>query len=168
MTGWFARTGSPLTPHERVVVADLTRIAAPDAPFAVTAVASWQEAAAFARLSDHDSTWWNQEEEEREWLWARASELRSEADLLQSVDAVARSVQDAIREAANAAVALAGVTDAGIIAGEACAMALLAAHHNALAELAGEGPGHRFRLKYVLFAGGRWPLGYHSARFVIF
>jgi hypothetical protein len=167
MTGWFARAGTPLTPQERTVIGELLRIAAPDAPFAVTAVTSWQEAAAFARLAEHDSTWWNQEEEERERLWARAAELRSEALLLQRVDAVARGVQDGIRDAAAAAVALAGVTDA-TVAGEACAMALLAAHHNALAELAGEGPGHRFVLKYALFAGGRWPLGYHSARFVIF
>ncbi len=167
MTGWFTRTGSPLTPRERTVIGDLLRIAAPDAPFEITAVASWQEAAAFARLGGHDATWWNQEEEERERLWTRASNLRSEAELLQNLDAVARGVQGEIREAAAAAAALAGVTDAAVI-GEACAMALLAGHHNALAELAGEGPGHRFVLKYALFEGGRWPLGYHSARFIIF
>jgi hypothetical protein len=34
--------------------------------------------------------------------------------------------------------------------------------------LAGESPNHRFILKYALWKGGRWPLGYHSARFAIF
>ena len=44
----------------------------------------------------------------------------------------------------------------------------LAAHQSALALLAGEGPDHRFVRKYALFTRGRWPLGYHSARFAIF
>jgi hypothetical protein len=63
--------------------------------------------------------------------------------------------------------AAAGVADT-VIADEAVAMALLAAHQHALAEIAGAETGHRFRRKYALFEGGRWPVGYHSARFVIF
>jgi hypothetical protein len=47
-------------------------------------------------------------------------------------------------------------------------MALLAAHQRALAEIAGAGTGHRFIRKHALFSEGRWPVGYHSARFVIF
>ncbi len=47
-------------------------------------------------------------------------------------------------------------------------MALLAAHQSALARMAGEGPDHRFVRKFALFVGGRWPLGYDSARFAIF
>ena len=72
-----------------------------------------------------------------------------------------------MRAAATAAVIATGQTDSAI-AGEAAGMALLAAHQSALAEVAGEGPDHRFVRKYALFSSGRWPLGYHSARFVIF
>lgn len=50
----------------------------------------------------------------------------------------------------------------------AAGAALLAAHQQALAELAGEGGTHFFGFKYALFAGGRWPLGHHRGRYVVF
>jgi len=167
MTVWFARVGTPLAPRENALIADWLRIVSPRAPVAVTAIASWREAEEFSRVPEHDSTWWNQEEEERERLWERAAELWSESELLQRLDATTRGLEREIRAAALAASVVAGVTHEKA-AIEACEMALLAAHHSALAELAGEQAGHRFVLKYALFAGGRWPLGYHSARFVIF
>ncbi len=167
MTVWFARVGTPLTPRENAVIGDLLRTVAPRGPVAVAPIASWREAAEFSRVSEHDSAWWNQEEEERERLWARAAELWSESELLLRLDATTRGLEREIRAAALAASTVAGVAHEKI-ASEACGMALLAAHQSALAELAGEQAGHRFILKYALFTGGRWPLGYHSARFVIF
>jgi hypothetical protein len=167
MTAWFARVGLPLAPEEDAAIGELTRIVAPHASVAVTAIASWQEAAAFVRAVEHDATWWDQEEEEREALWARAAEHRTESELLQYVDAMTGGLEAEVRGAAFAAATAAGGTDTNI-AVEATGMALLAAHQCALAGMAGEGPNHRFVRKYALFTSGRWPLGYHSARFVVF
>ena len=167
MTAWFARVGLPLTPEEVAAIGELTRIVAPHASVAVTAIASWQEAAAFVRAVEHDATWWDQEEEEREALWARAAEHRTESELLRCVEALTGGLEAEVRGAAFAAATAAGGTDTNI-AVEATGMVLLAAHQCALAGMAGEGPHHRFVRKYALFTSGRWPLGYHSARFVVF
>ena len=167
MTAWFARVGLPLSPSEDAAIGELMRIVAPRVPVAVKALATWQEAAAFVRVAEYDATWWDDEEEEREVLWERASENQSESQLLQEVNAMTHGLDRALRDAASAAVKRAGVTDP-TIANEAAGSAMLAAHQNALADIAGEGMDHRFVRKYALFAGGRWPLGYHSARFVIF
>lgn len=167
MTAWFARVGLPLEPDEETAVIELMRIMAPHAMITATRMASWQEVAAFVRAAERDSTAWDQEEEEREALWVRATVRRTEGEVLRHLDAGIRGMEDEVRAAALGAVARAGVVDAAL-AGEATGMALLAAHQNALALLAGEGPDHCFVRKYALFARGRWPLGYDSARFAIF
>ena len=166
-SGWFARVGLPLSPGENAAIVELSRVVAPNEPIAVTAIATWQEAAAFVREVERDAVWWDQEEEERERLWARAAERRTEAEMLQHLIAVTLELDAQVRGAARAAVTAAGVADTAI-ASEATGMVLLAAHQSALAGLAGEGRGHRFVRKFELFSGGRWPLGYHSARFAIF
>ena len=167
MTAWFARVGLPLEPDEQAAVLDLIRIVAPHTTAAVAALESWQEVAALVRVAERDSTVWDQEEEEREALWARATEQRTEDEVLRQLDASIRGLDVEMRVAVLAAAGRAGMADAGLVA-EATGMALLAAHQSALALLAGEGPDHRFVRKYALFVRGRWPLGYHSARFAIF
>jgi len=168
VTAWFSRVGLPLAEGERAAVGELLGVAVPHAPVAITALASWQEAAAFVRAAAHETAWWDEEEEEeRELLWARAVDDRTETGLFDLVTAATRGLDVEMREAALAAMAAAGFADTSI-AGEAVAMALLAAHQRALAEIAGAGSGHRFFRKYSLFERGRWPVGYHSARFVIF
>jgi hypothetical protein len=167
VTSWFSRVGLPLADGERAAIGELLRDVAPDAPVAVSALATWQEAAIFVRAAALDSAWWDDEEEERERLWARAADARTESELFELVTNATRGLDVEMRDAARDAMTAAGVADASI-AGEAAAMALLAAHQRALAQIAGAGPGHRFVRKYALFEGGRWPVGYHSARFVIF
>ena len=167
MTAWFARVGLPLAEEERAAIGELLHVAVPHAPVAITALASWQEAAVFVRAAAHDSAWWDDEEDERERLWARAADASTEAELFDRITAATQRLDVELRDVARAAMAAAGVADM-LIADEAVAMALLAAHHHALAEIAGAEAGHRFRRKYALFEGGRWPVGYHSARFVIF
>lgn len=167
MSTWFARVGLPLSPGEDAALDAFLRSIVPAVPKAFDAVASWPDAASYLRLREHDATWWDQEEAEREVLWLHAAEQRSEADLLQGVRDVTRAVGTEIRESALAAATLAGVTD-GALAHAATGMALLAAHQAAVAQMAGVGPDHWFIRKYALFAGGRWPLGYHAARFAIF
>lgn len=167
MSAWFARVGLPLTAEEEAAIGGLVRGAVPDARIAIEALASWPDAARYLRLTGHDSDGWDQEEAEREALWEVAAEQRSEADLLQHVSAATLAMGAEIRAAALASVSAAGINDEAI-AREASDMALLAAHHYALAKLAGAGAEHPFVRKFALFAGGRWPLGYHSARFAIF
>jgi len=167
VTAWFSRVGLPLAEDERAAIGALLRIAMPHAPVAITVLASWQETVAFVHAAAHDSAWWNEEEEERELLWTKAAEDRTEATLFDLLTAATRGLDAELRDAACAAMAAAGAVDAAI-AGEAAAMASLAAHQRALAEIAGAGSGHRFVRKHALFKGGRWPVGYHSARFVIF
>jgi len=167
VTAWFGRVGLPLAEDERAAIGELLRVAAPHAPVEITTLASWQEASAFVHAAAHDSAWWDDEEEARELLWAQAAERRTEAELFELVTAATRGLDAELRAAARAVMTAAGVVDTSI-AGEASAMALLAAHQHALAEIAGAGPGHRFSRKHALFKVGRWPVGYHSARFVIF
>ncbi|HQR11860.1 MAG TPA: hypothetical protein PLW68_11070 [Casimicrobiaceae bacterium] len=167
MSEWFARVGLPLTAEEHAAIGDLVRGAIPEARIAIEALPSWSDAARYLRLAGHDPDWWDQEEAEREALWNAAAEQRSEADLLLCVNAAAIATGAEIRAAARASARAAGVTDLDV-AREASDMALLAVHHHALARLAGAGADHPFVRKYALFAGGRWPLGYHSARFAIF
>ena len=167
MSAWFARVGLPLDPDEEAAVLGLTRILAPHPAVAVAALASWQEAAEFVRAAERDPNTWDQEEEEREALWTRATEQRTEDEVLRQLDVSIGGLSTEMRAAALAAIGRAGVLDVAVAA-EATGMALLAAHQGALARLAGEGPDHRFVRKYALFVRGRWPLGYHSARFAIF
>jgi hypothetical protein len=166
MTHWFARVGLPLSQDERVTVADWMRSVAPAAA-TLAAVASWQEASQIVRATEVDSTWWDDEEAERERLWGQATERWNESELLESLDAATRGLNMEIHGAASVAATAAGMTDERIVA-EASSMALLAAHQRALAEMAGALADHRFVLKYALFAAGRWPLGYHFARLVVF
>ena len=167
MSAWFARVGLPLDSDEEAAVLDLMRILAPHPSAAVAALGSWQEAAEFVRAAERDSMTWDQEEEEREALWTRATERRTEDEVLRQIDTAICGLNAEMLAAALAAIGGAGVADAALAA-EATGMALLAAHQSALALLAGEGPDHRFVRKYALFVRGRWPLGYHSARFAIF
>jgi hypothetical protein len=167
MTSWFARVGVALAPAENAAIVDMVADVAQDATCAITALASWQEVAAFIRATEFDSSWWDQEEQEREWLWTRAAERQSESALLRQLDEVSAGLVTAVRAAAQASAAASGVTDLAIV-NEATGAALLAAQQQRLAELAGEADDHRFIRKYALFRDGRWPLGYHAARFVIF
>ena len=167
MTAWFARVGLPLAEEETAAIGELTRIVALPVPVVVTVLATWQEAAAFVRAVEHDATWWDQEEEEREALWIRATEHRTETELFEHLNAMTGVLDAEVRAAAFAAAKAAGAADMAI-AIEATGMALLAAQQSTLAGIAGAGSDHRFVRKYALFTGGRWPLGYHSARFVIF
>ena len=167
MTAWFSRVGLPLSSTENAAIGELMRVVASRVPMEIKTLATWQDAAASVCIAEHDATWWDDEEEEREVLWARACENRSESELLQRVNALTHGLERTLRDAASDAAKRAGVADP-TIAIEAAGSALLAAHQNALAGLAGEGVDHRFVRKFGLFTGGRWPLGYHSARFVIF
>jgi hypothetical protein len=106
-------------------------------------------------------------EEERERLWSAASERLTEGELLARLTAATAALGDSVRRGAARAAASGGVSDPGLIRAAVDA-ALLAAHQHALAVVAGADEAHYFRHKFELFAAGRWPLGVHSGRYVVF
>jgi hypothetical protein len=163
---WFARVGLPLAPFETTAIEALVAGVASHG-VAIATLTTWRDAGQWLRLTEHDNAWWDDEEEERESLWARAALQRTESELLHVLEGMTRGLPAAIRVAALASATIEGVPDVAL-ADAATAMAVLAAHQCALAQVAGAAPEHRFVRKFALFENGRWPLGYHSARFAIF
>lgn len=164
---WFSCLGVPLAPAERWEVSALLREqgTAPDAE--VVGIGSWWEAARTLQACDRDPCWWEWEENERERLWALAADRHGEVDLLRQLTETTDAQRAAIRAAAEAAALRDRVGDADLVRAAAGA-ALLAAHQDGLAELAGAASRHYFRRKLALFAAGRWPIGLCGERFVVF
>jgi len=164
---WFSCVGLPLAPSDRAEIEALIRDDALLARVEIGVVSQWHEAGEIIRAADRDSAWWDHEEEERERLWQCAAERYGEDELSTRLRAITDALADAVHDAAAAAAARAGVVDPALIRA-ASGAALMAAHQQALCELAGEGGTHYFTRKFALFAGGRWPLGYHRGRYVVF
>ena len=164
---WFARVGLPLLDHERTGVVAMLDAFGFAAGAGVAGATSWWDAAQIIRAEESDSRRWDAEEEERERLWLFAAERLTEEDLLAQLAQASARWSDAVRDAAMAAAARAGVADPGLVRAAADA-ALLAVHHCALADLAGAAEGHYFRRKFRLFAAGRWPLGMLAGKYVVF
>jgi hypothetical protein len=164
---WFTRVGLPLSEQEQAGIAAMLRSLdlAPGAP--IVGAASWREAAQVIRAEEWDSRWWDAEEEERERLWSVAAERLTENELLARLTAVTSAFGDPVRNGASFAASRGGVADSGLVRAAADA-ALLAAHQQALANLAGVPDEHYFQRKFELFATGRWPLGVFSGKYVVF
>jgi hypothetical protein len=166
MSRWYARVGTALAPSEHEALHALMDVEPLLEDARIVVVTTWREAAGIAREMDADAVWWDHEEAQREKLWFAASERMGEAELLRRLDAVTTGNAD-VEATVAAAAARAGFTEPEAVR-DAIGALLLAAHHNALAGFAGGDAGHPFARKYALFAGGRWPLGYHHGRYVLF
>jgi hypothetical protein len=164
---WFARLGAALEPDEERLIAGLLAAHPRLEGAEVAVVAQWAEAAAIVRGTDWDSTWWDCEEEERERLWLRVADRIGEAALFAQATAHGQALAPVVRDAAAAAAARGGCSDAEAIRA-ASGAALLAAQQALLAELAGESDAHLFQRKRLLFAMGRWPLGLLHGRYFVF
>jgi hypothetical protein len=164
---WFSRVGRPFADAEHVAIEAMIRSHPELAEGQLGGIGRWHEAGELLRAAERDDAWWEHEEDERARLWERAADRHVEDELLARLTAVTQILTDAVHGAAAAAAARAGVADPALVRAAAGA-ALLAAHQRALAALAGEGPAHFFARKYALFAGGRWPLGCHRGRYVVF
>jgi len=164
---WFSRVGLPFAPAEHAAIAAMVRGHADLARAEIGGARQWHEAGAFLRAAERDDAWWEHEEEERTRLWDCAADRIVEDELLARLAALTRALTAAVHDAAAAAAARAGGTDPALVRAAAGA-ALLAAQQHALAGLAGEGATHFFAAKYALFAAGRWPLGCHRDRYVVF
>ena len=164
---WFSCVGRPFAPAEHAAIAAMVRGHAELAGAEIGGVRHWHEAGAFIRAAEWDDAWWELEEEERTRLWECAADRHAEDDLLARLAAVTQALSAAVHGAAAAAALRDGSADPALVRAAAGA-ALLAAQQHALAGLAGEGAAHFFACKYALFAGGRWPLGCHRGRYVVF
>jgi len=164
---WFSRVGLPFAVPEHAAIAAMIHGHAVLARAEIGGAGQWHEAGDFIRAAEWDSTWWDREEEERARLWECAADRHAEEDLLAGLTAVTGALAGTVHDAAQAAASRAGGVDPALVRAAAGA-ALMAAHQHALAKLAGVGAEHFFCLKYALFTGGRWPLGYHHGRYVVF
>jgi len=167
LPAWFSCVGRPFAASEHAAIAAMIRGHDVLARAEIGGISQWHEAGEFVRAVEADGTWWDHEEEERSRLWECAADRCTEDGLLARLFAVTHALTDAVHGAAAAAAARDGVADPALVRAASSA-ALMAAHQHALAELAGEGAAHFFGFKYALFAGGRWPLGYHRGRYVVF
>ena len=163
---WFACVGRPLAAADRAALAALVAADAELARAETGNVAHWHEAGEFVRALEWDGAWWDHEEEERARLWERAAERCTEGELAARLAARTAALAGVVHAAAAAAPARDGGDS--VVARAAGAAALMAAHQHALAGLAGAGATHYFGRKYALFAGGRWPLGFHHGRYLVF
>jgi len=134
---------------------------------AIGGLAQWHEVGEIIRAPDWDISTWDEEEDERTRLWHRAGEHHDEQTLLLRLTSITDSLAGEIGGAANLAAAMGGISDAGLVKAASSA-ALMAAHQNALANLAGEGARHFFVRKYALFERGRWPLGMYRGQYYVF
>jgi len=164
---WFSRVGSPLSPGDRARLDALLRGHPLLAEAKVGEASSWTEASEVMRAADWDGSWWDDEEAERERLWMCAAERVGESELLRELTEIADGLAQPVGDGAKSAAARAGIADAALIRAGSGA-ALLAAQQGALAHLAREGETHFFAHKFALFESGRWPLGLHRGRYVVF
>jgi len=166
-TAWFSRVGLPLAVGDRTEIAALLRGHRLLAAAEVGTIGSWVEASEIIRATDFDGSWWDDEEVERERLWMCAAGRLGENALAEKLTKLADVLTQPVRDAAGFAAARAESTDSALIRA-ASGAALLAAQQSALASLAGEGGTHFFTHKMALFENGRWPLGLHLNRYVVF
>ncbi len=162
---WFARVGGPLDEDDRADIAAIAR-AAGDASSEVERMISWFAACAWAETAAAVAIA-EEDEDERERLWQQAAQLHTEGELLAQLQPVTRDAAASVRAAAQDAVARQRIHEPMLV-DAATAAALLAIHHHALALLAGVPDAHPFMRRHALFRRGRWPLGCHAGRYVIY
>jgi hypothetical protein len=161
---WFAALGEPLTEDERAearfYVAEIVCRRA-----MIAGVADWLSAQAIIKR-DYDHAWWDAEMLAQHAARQRAEAAHSSDVLLAALNPVVEAAA-ALDGPAALAASRAGITDQALIR-VAAGAAAQACHQAALAIAAGAGADHPFAIKYRLFAGGRWPLGFDGDRFIVF
>jgi hypothetical protein len=162
---WFAALGERLTESERaearLYVAEILGCN----EVAIAGAADWLAAQTIIkRRADH--AWWDAEMLAQNEARQRAETAHGKEALLASLDPVVEAAA-ALNGPAALAASRAGITDQALIR-VAAGAAAQACHQAALAVAAGAGGDHPFAIKYRLFAGGRWPLGFDGDRFVVF
>ncbi len=158
-TPWFTRVGHALTREDEESLADSVFGLGLE-PGAISAVATWKDAARVAADPDWDRRWWSAEEREQARLQAWAEERHGVGAALKALTRVAEAALGPTRAAAEGASDEALSRVAAGAAAQACHLAALA--------LAAGKPHHGFLAKHRLFAAGRWPLGRIADRWYLF
>ena len=153
---WFAATGEPLTTTDRDEAARYVQ-ALGLGTVRVTAARGWRDAACIAQDARWSRGWWNSEEQLRQTLTLAAERAYGRHELMTALGTVMRAAGDLVRGKAAVAAARAGIAGPALIRAAAGA-ASMACHQLALAALDTAAQDHPFRLKFRLFAAGRWPL----------
>jgi len=163
---WFSKLGRPLDRDtKRIAKLYLDALGFPDVE--PLRIGGWEDAADAALSLDFDTPAWEQEESLRADLSSRAQELLSEEALMIAMAHISALLSTALRSAAYDQAALWDVQDEGLSEAMTGA-ALAAAHGAALALIVGEDAEHPMRLKFDLFARGRWPISVAGLSFNLF
>jgi hypothetical protein len=162
---WFAALGEPLTEGERTEARSYVAEILGQSEVAIAGVADWLAAQVIIKRHD-DHAWWDAETLAQNGARQRAETAHGKEALLAALDPVVEAAA-ALNGPAALAASRAGITDQALIR-VAAGAAAQACHQAALAVAAGAGADHPFAIKYRLFAGGRWPLGFDGNRFVVF
>ena len=162
---WFAALGEPLTEGERAEARSYVAEILGRSEVAIAGVADWLAAQVIIKRHDGHA-WWDAEMLAQREARQRAESAHGKEGVLAALDPVVEAAA-ALNGPAALAASRAGITDQALIR-VAAGAAAQACHQAALAIAAGAGADHPFAIKYRLFAGGRWPLGFDGDRFVVF
>jgi hypothetical protein len=162
---WFAALGEPLTEGERAEARSYVAALLGRADVVVGGAADWLAAQTIIKR-DYDHAWWDAEMLAQNKVQQRAEAACGKDQLLAALEGVVEAA-GALNGPAALAASRAGITDQALIR-VAAGAAAQACHQAALAIAAGAGADHPFAVKYRLFAGGRWPLGFDGDRFIVF
>jgi len=162
---WFAALGEPLTEGEHAEARTYVAEIVGRNDVAIVGAADWLAAQTIIKR-DYDHAWWDAEMLAQNEARERAESAHGKEALLAALEPIVEAA-GALDGPAALAASRSGVTDQALIR-VAAGAAAQACHHAALAIAAGAGTDHPFAIKYRLFAGGRWPLGFDGDRFVVF
>jgi len=162
---WFAALGEPLTAGERAEARTYLAEIIGRHDVVIAGAADWLAAQAIIKR-DYDGAWWDAEMLAQNEARQRGEGAHGKEALLAALEPIVEAA-GALNGPAALAASRAGVTDQALIR-VAAGAAAQACHQAALVIAAGAGADHPFAIKYRLFAGGRWPLGFDGDRFVVF
>ena len=193
LSAWFKRIGEPVDDVDAANIAFLLR-ALEVPPSTAIDVIGGDELARLLHAEEHDNRWWDAEEGERQRLWDLATDRSIESVLLDALHSATAPHVHAMHDAASriawsntckstlgvramdvkgaiGEIGEIGKTGAigamGAMVDRAADAAMMSLHQRALAELSGAPDDHYFRIKFMLFAAGRWPLGVRSGKFYL-
>jgi len=166
MSDWFFMLGEPLSVAEQKQVRQYLLALGIRDELLVESVADWRSAARAISSPEWDRRWWEAEQREQQRLQGLSEAQLGKGELLHALSSTLK-LAEAVHGAAAVEAARRGCSDAALIR-VAAGAASQALHMAQLAQLAGERDSHPFIIKAALFAGGHWPLGIVSGRYLVF
>lgn len=179
LSAWFKRIGEPVDDVDAATIASLLR-ALEVPPSTAIEVIGGLELGRLLHAEEHDNRWWDADEGERQRLWDLATDRSIESVLVDALHSATAPHVHAMHDAASRIArsnvaceptigldAIGAVGAKGAMVDRAVDAAMMSLHQRALAELSGAPDDHYFRIKFALFAAGRWPLGVRSGKFYL-